>query len=194
MKKFISFISLIFVLSVFLSSCESSAIEMIPSTSQMQAICEMGTMECYYHTVAIVEEDDARKFLWWSKDKHFWIEYSAKATLGVDISLLEMDISGDKITIKLPEAKIITTGVDGQTKFIYYVDADSVKINSEDETKAMAIAQADLETKITSDKALLSSARERAKTLLENYINKIENITGREYEIEWIYLDSDANA
>ena len=42
----------------------------------MKAICELATMKCYYHTVAKYKEENAEQFLWMSKDKKFWVEYS----------------------------------------------------------------------------------------------------------------------
>ena len=46
--------------------------------TEMRAICELSTMDCYYHNVAKYFEEDAQKgFLGiGKKDKHFWIEYS----------------------------------------------------------------------------------------------------------------------
>ena len=40
------------------------------------------------------------------------------------------------------------------------------------------------------DIVLLKSAQQRAKLLLEEYIKNIEEITGKEYSIEWIYIEN----
>lgn len=47
-----------------------------PQVLQMKSICELATMECYYHNVAKYTEEDAEGILFWKKDKKFWIEYS----------------------------------------------------------------------------------------------------------------------
>ena len=45
--------------------------------TEMRAICELSTMDCYYHNVAKYFEKDAQKgFLGiGKKDKRFWMEY-----------------------------------------------------------------------------------------------------------------------
>ena len=43
-----------------------------PKASQMKSICELATMECYYHNVAKYKEENAEGVLWWKKDKVFW--------------------------------------------------------------------------------------------------------------------------
>lgn len=50
------------------------------------AICELSTMDCYYHNVAKYFEKDAQKgFLGiGKKDKRFWIEYSGVVQMGID--------------------------------------------------------------------------------------------------------------
>lgn len=40
-----------------------------PSVTEMKAICEPATMECYYHNVAKYSEEDASGILWWEKDR-----------------------------------------------------------------------------------------------------------------------------
>lgn len=56
--------------------------DMEPEVSRMKAICELAVMDCYYHNVAKFKEEDAEGFLFWQKDKQFWIEYSGVVTLG----------------------------------------------------------------------------------------------------------------
>ena len=55
---------------------EATTVE--PDVAEMRAICELSTMDCYYHNVAKYFEKDAQKgFLGiGKKDKRFWIEYS----------------------------------------------------------------------------------------------------------------------
>ena len=47
-----------------------------PDQARMRAISELSVMECYYHNVAKFDQKNAEQFLFWSKDKRFWIEYS----------------------------------------------------------------------------------------------------------------------
>ena len=85
---------------------EEAVPEIAPQVSRMRSICELAVMECYYHNVAKYMEEDAAGIWLWKKDKHFWIEYSGVVELGVDASLVSMELQGDTVTITLPEAQI----------------------------------------------------------------------------------------
>ena len=182
------------VLTLSLAACsntEPAPVDMEPKTSQMKAICELAVMDCYYHNVAKYELKDAEGFLWWTKDKNFWIEYSGVVTLGVDVSRVTVEVDGTKVTISIPAAEVLSCTVDSNslTEDSYIVAKDSAAIEAEDEIAAFSVAQADLEATASQDTALLASAQQQAQQLLEDYITNIGKATGKSYTIEWIYLD-----
>lgn len=182
------------VLTLSLAACsdtEPAPVDMEPKTSQMKAICELAVMDCYYHNVAKYELKDAEGFLWWTKDKNFWIEYSGVVTLGVDVSRVTVEVDGTKVTISIPAAEVLRYTVDSNslTEDSYIVAKDSAAIEAEDEIAAFSVAQADLEATASQDTALLASAQQQAQQLLEDYITNIGKATGKSYSIEWIYLD-----
>ena len=182
------------VLSLSLAACsdtEPAPVDMEPQTSQMTAICELAVMDCYYHNVAKYELKDAEGFLWWTKDKNFWIEYSGVVTIGIDVSRVTVEIDGTKVTISIPAAEVLSYTVDSSslTEDSYIVAQDSAAIEAEDEIEAFSVAQADLEATASQDTALLASAQQQAQQLLEDYITNIGKATGKSYTIEWIYLD-----
>ena len=182
------------VLTLSLAACsdtEPAPVDMEPKTSQMKAICELAVMDCYYHNVAKYELKDAEGFLWWTKDKNFWIEYSGVVTLGVDVSRVTVEVDGTKVTISIPAAEVLSCTVDSSslTEDSYIVAKDSAAIEAEDEIAAFSVAQADLEATASQDTALLASAQQQAQQLLEGYITNIGKATGKSYSIEWIYLD-----
>ena len=182
------------VLMLSLAACsdtEPAPVDMEPQTSQMKAICELAVMDCYYHNVAKYELKDAEGFLWWTKDKNFWIEYSGVVTLGIDVSRVTVEIDGTKVTISIPAAEVLSCTVDSSslTEDSYIVAKDSAAIEAEDEIEAFSVAQADLEATASQDTALLASAQQQAQQLLEDYITNIGKATGKSYSIEWIYLD-----
>lgn len=182
------------VLTLSLAACsntEPAPVDMEPKTSQMKAICELAVMDCYYHNVAKYELKDAEGFLWWTKDKNFWIEYSGVVTLGVDVSRVTVEVDGTKVTISIPAAEVLSCTVDSSslTEDSYIVAKDSAAIEAEDEIAAFSVAQADLEATASKDTALLASAQQQAQQLLEDYITNIGKATGKSYSIEWIYLD-----
>ena len=182
------------VLTLSLAACsdtEPAPVDMEPKTSQMKAICELAVMDCYYHNVAKYELKDAEGFLWWTKDKNFWIEYSGVVTIGIDVSRVTVEVDGTKVTISIPAAEVLRYTVDSSslTKDSYIVAKDSAAIEAEDEIAAFSVAQADLEATASQDTALLASAQQQAQQLLEDYITNIGKATGKSYSIEWIYLD-----
>lgn len=166
-----------------------------PKVSQMKSICELATMECYYHNVAKFKEEGTGFLFWGEKGKHFWIEYSGVVTLGVDVSLVTMEIEGNKVTVTLPEAKVLGCKVDSDslTEDSFIVAKTSGKIEAEDEIAAFDAAQSNLEETAANDKVLLASAQSRAQSLLEDYISNIGKAVGKQYSIQWVYLDSEGN-
>lgn len=159
-----------------------------PQVTKMKSICELATMDCYYHNVAKYKEKDVEGALFWKKDKHFWIEYSGVVKLGVDASLLQVSVDNDKVTITLPPAKVISSKVDESslTEDSFYIEKNSAKVTAEDQKNAYSAAQINMEKQASEDAALLLSAQQRAQTLLEEYIENIGKITGTEYQIEWV--------
>ncbi|MBE5943334.1 MAG: DUF4230 domain-containing protein [Lachnospiraceae bacterium] len=198
MKKILIF-SLLSLMSLSLVACgkkEEPKVNTEPQITQMQAICELAVMECYYHNVAKYYEEDASGVWIWAKDKKFWIEYSGIVTIGVDATLVTMEVEDTNVTITIPEAKVLECEVDADTlnENSFIIDDDSAKITAEDQTYAFAEAQAHLEETASNDTALLTEARERTKDLLEEYVNNIGEAFGIEYTITWVYLDENGNS
>ena len=142
------------VLTLSLAACsdtEPAPVDMEPKTSQMKAICELAVMDCYYHNVAKYEMKDAEGFLWWTKDKNFWIEYSGVVTIGIDVSRVTVEVDGTKVTISIPAAEVLRYTVDSSslTEDSYIVAKDSAAIEAEDEIAAFSVAQADLAVSYT---------------------------------------------
>lgn len=194
MKK-VMILFLAVIMLVMGTACEKQPPEepiiIEPKLSQMKYICELSVMDCYYHNVAKYNEEDAAGMLWWKKDKKFWIEYSGVVKLGIDASLVNMEVNGTQVTITLPKAKVLGCKVDSAslTKASYIVDKNSADISAEDEIAAFNDAQNQLEENASNNQALLAEAQQRAEALLEDYVTNIGTVMGREYSIKWVYLD-----
>lgn len=195
MKKLTALLLAVLLL-VSLAGCGAAPkpVEIGLEQSQMRMICELAVMECYYHNVAKFTEQDAAGFWLWKKDKHFWIEYSGTVKLGIDASRVSMKQEGDKVTITLPPAKVLTCEPDQESinSDSYIIDHKSANINSADTVKAIEEAQQKLRQKVENDQALLNEAQLRAKTLLEDYVNNIGKAIGKEYTIQWEYLEEES--
>lgn len=187
MKKCLSVLTAAALL--LLSGCGPSekAPALQPDVSQMQAICELSVMECYYHNVAKFYDEDAERFLFWTKDKEFWIEYSGTVRLGIDADQVSIEVNGDTVTVALPEVKVLGCEVDSDSlsKDSYIVADGSAKVTADDQTKAFAAAQEDMEKTAAADSTLLAMARNRARNLLEDYIQNVSALAGHPYTIAW---------
>ena len=90
----------------------------------------------------------------------------------------------------MPEAELLSLGVNTDTfgeKLVVSSDKgwfDS-KINSEEQNQAMLKGDEEMEKAIKENKALFVKAQDRAKELIEEYIEKIGNTSGVDYEIRW---------
>lgn len=198
MKKFIALLLTAFLIISCTACGESSENKKItePKVSQMKSICELAVMDCYYHNVAKYNEKNASGWWLWTQDKEFWIEYSGIVTLGVDVSLVSMEIDGDNITITIPPATVQNCEVDESalTKDSYIVAQNSAEVTAEDEVMAFGEAQKKLEETAAADKNLLAEAQQRTQILLEDYIKNIGNTVGKEYTINWKYIDENGNS
>ena len=189
---------LIFVLLFSCVSCASKKTKQKSinlQVSQMKSICELATMECYYHNVAKYKEEDAKGILLWKKDKHFCIEYSGIVKVGIDVSLLTIKVEENSVVITIPEAKVLGEKVEGASlsDASFILDNSSASLSGEDEIKAFSEAQKNMVLSASGDSALLASAQQRAQTLLEGYIENIGDALLKEYSIEWKYLDANGN-
>lgn len=166
--------------------------EMTPQASQMKSICELATMDCYYHNVAKYMEEDASGVLLWKKDRKFWVEYAGIVTIGIDTSLVNIEVEGEKVTITIPPAKVLSCKVDETTltEDSFIIAKNSAAVEAEHQTTAFKEAQTKMQEEASSDTVLLASAQQRAQKLLEDYVNNIGNCVGKTYEIKWVYLDS----
>lgn len=198
MKKII----VLFLATIMMLTCvacgqqtKKEPVNMEPQVSQMKAICELAVMDCYYHNVAKYFDQNAEGALWWKKDKRFWIEYSGVVKLGIDVSLVIIEVADTQVSITLPEAKVLGCKVDSSTlnSDSFIVDKDSADIEAADEVEAFNAAQSKLEEDAASDKALLAGAQQRAQALLEEYITNIGNAVGKQYSIQWVYIDANGN-
>ena len=195
MKRIIA-ILLLLVSLLALCACGDASVPPAteePQITQMRTICELATMDCYYHNVAKYYEKDADKGIlgFGKKDKKFWVEYSGEVTIGLDATLVALQVSGDQVTITIPPAKVLGAKVysDSLTTDSYIIDKDSADITAEDQTRVFENAQADMLAQASNDHLLLFNAQQRAQMLLEDYVTNIGNAIGVTYQINWIYLD-----
>lgn len=189
-----------FMCMTVLLMCSCSAEKEVtnePEITQIRSICKLATLECYYHNVAKSVKTAGEGIAHWGeKERKFWIEYTGVAQVGVDMSKVTMEIEGTNVIISIPDAELINISVEESTlneeSYISSEDGlNSNKITAEDQTTAIENAQKEMEESVKNNSALLLSAQSRAKDLIKNYIDRLGEVSGVEYEITWVYEDGE---
>ena len=176
---------------------ETKSPQIEPDQARMRAISELSVMECYYHNVAKFDQKNAEQFLWWSKDKRFWIEYSGTVRIGVDAAEVKLESLGDdKFKVTIPFGKVLSCTVDSDslTADSYVVDTDSAAVTADDEVYAFQEAQKQLEANAAKNTKLLSDAQLQVKKLLNEYIQNVGSTVGKTYSVTWVLLGADESA
>lgn len=165
----------------------------IPTTEQAMDICELATLECYYHNV-IKTEKEAESILPWAKGKHYWVEYGGIVKIGIDVSQVDITVDGTQVDITIPQAKVLDILVDESTlsKEYFILAKDSKEIDSTDEKSALTTAKENMEKQAQEDTEQLNRAQERAETLLEDYVNNIGEATGKTYTIKFHTINAES--
>ena len=197
--KKIKYMMLIVISMALLTGCEKKDMNKSqPELSQMRTICNLATLETYYHNVAKITDkpvDPGLSGLFQRKDRTMWIEYTGIARIGIDMSKVNMKMDGNKVTISLPDAEILSIEVDHDIdKSSYYYSEDNAlffknEFTAKDQTTAIADGQKKMRETIENNSQLLMQAQERAKNLIEKYIVELGNISDQKYDIEWIDLE-----
>lgn len=184
MKKILLFI---LVVSMFLMLCACKA-ENPPALSVegIKGISEQASLKCYYNNVAKFEKKADNIF---QTNREMWIEYEGVVTLGISMNDLQIDISKNRVTLVLPEVKILSTEISNINEESYIISSDRwlIKnpISTEDQNNAINLAQEKMEIAVMNNEALYAKAKQNAKNIIENYINWIGELGGQEYTIVW---------
>ena len=201
-KRIIALALMLSLLIGCMTACagNSQSIEEKPDITTIRSICEMATLECYYHNVAKSDKTASRGITHvGEKDRKFWVEYDGVVKLGIDMSKVKMTVENRDITITIPKAKVlsVTINEDSYNKDSFIAAKDGInsnKITAEDATKAVKEANEEMKETAQENTALLANAQHRAKDLIENYVQQIGKATGVEYKINWQYIDNEGNA
>lgn len=192
MKKTITLLLILAFVVILFSGCQSKETQLEPeptiefniAENQLQSICKLATLKCYYNNVAKTTLEG--NFL--QKDSKLWIEYSGTVDMGVDFSKVKLEIDGNKLIITMPDAKVLNVNdpeIDDNSYYFSQQGILSVKINAEDERDAFKDAQKNMKQIAEDSTTLLQTATARAKVLIENYIHQMDELAGTEHTIVW---------
>lgn len=158
--------------------------------SGVTSVCELATLKCYYHNVAKAETEASGIFAKWLKTgyKKIWTEYSGIIEYGIDISQVtvsEPDKNG-VVTVTMPDAQVLNVDVDEDSLGTPLTDTGFLtSVTTEEKTTTLAGAQEAMEQQAKENTEMLSQAKARAKTLIEEYIKNVGESIGEEYTVEW---------
>ena len=158
--------------------------------SGVTSVCELATLKCYYHNVAKAETEASGIFAKWLKTgyKKIWTEYSGIIEYGIDISQVtvsEPDKNG-VVTVTMPDAQVLNVDVDEDSLGTPLTDTGFLtSVTTDEKTTTLAGAQEAMEQQAKENTEMLSQAKARAKTLIEEYIKNVGESIGEEYTVEW---------
>ena len=159
-----------------------------PKLNEIKQICELSTLECFYHGVAKSKMDYKLLNAIGISNPQIWIEYDAEVELGVDMSKAKLSVDGNNVTVSLPDAKVLDVDIDDDSYNKENIIAEAVllkqlKPSNKEMNKAIKDAREDLETLAAGSTDQLKAARNRAEKLIENYINEVGTANGITYNI-----------
>ena len=190
MKKHRILFGIAILTTIMMTACSKPTVE--PEISQIRNICNLATLECYFHNVAKSEKTAGTGITHLGEvNRSFWIEYTGTVKLGIDLNKIDMNVTENKVEITLPQAEVLGTNIDTPTlnENSYIISQDSFfnknKITAEEQITAIDEAQKKMEKTVSENTALLTSAQNRAKALIENYITQLGEAAGQTYTIVW---------
>ena len=141
---------------------------------RLSAIQELATQE--YHYTNMGRFQNQLDFYGWKvpfTTKSFIVAYDGVIKAGVDLSELQVEVSGKTISVTLPEGKILSHDIDEDSLEVF----DETKnifnpIQIEDYTGFTADQKASMEERAISE-GLLTAASERARTVVEEFITAL---------------------
>ena len=162
------------------------------SESSIQQICELATMDCFYHNVT--EWTKGANIIGYGA-KRLWIEYDGIVRVGIKADQLKTSIP-DKdgiITVTIPDACILDKDLDEES--LREIDSESPmlgfiplysSIKTQDRKEALAEAQEDMVASASENGMILDEAKARAKQIIENSLVSIGEKSGKHYKVKFV--------
>lgn len=186
---------LLVVIFASLSGCKRVGKVVRQEFSQLAPICELATLKCYYHNVA--NHESGQKSLFRLGYEKIWLEYSGIVSVGIDASRVKVKLDESRegvVQVTIPPAQVLNIDFDENSIHKLTDSGLFSSVSSKDEAETFAAAQEDMEETARANHSILAQAQNRAKKVLEKYIQKCGEAVGKTYTVEWIELDDDSSA
>ena len=180
------------IIILFFSEIEAGEESNTAEFSDVNKICELATLRCYYHDVAEYEKQPDGLFkygLFQYGYKKFWLEYDGIVEVGIDVSQVQVEQPDENgvVRIYVPDAQILNIGAD-ETSMSDPIAETGVltSISAEEKAQAFSEAQSMMRTNAESDSSILGQAKNNAKELLKRYVLNVGEQIGQTYTVEWL--------
>lgn len=163
-----------------------------PDFSGVDTICELATLECYYHNVVEYEKQPDGLFqygLFQYGYKKMWMEYEGIIKVGIDVNEVQVEQPDENnvVRITIPDARVMDVDVDPYSMSDPIVDTGILTtITTEEKSQAFVETQKAMRESAENDGYILSQAQENAKKLLKQYVTKVGEQIGQNYTVEFI--------
>lgn len=182
---------LIVLLLLVITGCGKKNADVKPSLSQVRNISDLATVKAYYHNVAKVEKKKGQGLTHlFEVDRKYWIEYTGVVKIGIKMSSITIDEKENVVTINMPRAEILSHHCENYNDDSIYKNEDGFNENKiEDSEINEAIKKADEEMleKVKNNQSLFNRAEDGAEKLIQNYIEQVGKISGKKYEVKFVY-------
>lgn len=148
----------------------------------LREIGELATQAGYFTSVQVIQ--DAKDFFGISlpfTEKKYVFSYDGTVKAGVDFKKIGMEIAGNEIHVRIPEAEIFGVQVDPESYTIYY-EGESIfnKLKIEDVNEAQKALEEEVREKAVAN-GILENAMNNARMLITGYLSAIYDLN--EYSI-----------
>ncbi|WP_044600126.1 DUF4230 domain-containing protein [Candidatus Stoquefichus massiliensis] len=144
-------------------------------SQQIQSISELATVEYNYTNMGKFENQAT--FYGWKvpfTTKSFIISYDGKIKAGIDMSVVEVKVSGKAIDIKVPTAKILSHEIDEKSIEVFDETKNIFNQISITDYNQFAIDQKDkMETRVK-EKGFIKEAQEKAEETIRTFIKSMD--------------------
>lgn len=173
-----------FVGKVWPSGEEPTAITSDLLSQQIQGISELASVEYNYTNMGKYENQAT--FYGWKvpfTTKSFILSYDGKIKAGIDMSLVEVHMSGKNINISIPEAKILSHEIDEKSIEVFDETKNIFNQISITDYNQFAIDQKESIENKAKEKGLLEEAQNKAQETIKTFVESMYS-SDDEYKIE----------
>lgn len=173
-----------FVGKIWPSGEEPTAITSDLLSQQIQSISELASVEYNYTNMGKFENQAT--FYGWKvpfTTKSFILSYDGKIKAGMDMSLVEVHMSGKNINISIPEAKILSHEIDEKSIEVFDETKNIFNQISITDYNQFAIDQKESMENKAKEKGLLEEAQNKAQETIKTFVESMCS-SDDEYKIE----------